>query len=348
MMDKDDIVVDEKDPYRLFRRGDDIMSANATVHWVVKHFIERNTLNMVYGDPKSGKSFIVYDMALHVAHGRPWRGRKVTQGAVFVLCGEGQGGISRRLKAWDHYHQYEPTAPFFVSDGAKLLGRPNEAESVATEVDRMAAEYNVDPIMVIIDTLARNFDGDENSSEDASRFITEVDKYLKSKRKCAVIVVHHSGNADKGRGRGSSAFVGALDACFNVVSQKTDTGLDMKFTTDYLKDGASPETLHFDCVEVEVDRDDDKEPVTSLCPIPKNPPPPPEKEDGKHTIVLRGILEAMENDDPVTFSDDNMKAARKTFYESACNFNESQETKKKRFSRAWSALRAERLGFKSE
>jgi hypothetical protein len=338
MMNDDlDESLKEIKPKEFFRRGDAIMAANSTVHWVVKHFIERNTVNMVYGDPKSGKSFIVYDMALHVAHGRTWRGRKVIKGAVFVLCGEGQGGISRRLKAWDSKNKYELDAPFFVSEHAVLIGSGKAAEKAADEIERMAEIYGVEPVMVVIDTLARNFDGDENSSEDASRFITEVDLHLKSRRNCAVVVVHHSGNQEKGRGRGSSAFVGALDACFKVESDKTATGLSSKFSTDYLKDGASPETLHFDCQEIEVGADDDGEPITSLCPVPVNPPSE-QKEDGKYLKILRGVLSAMGEDNPLNYLTDDEEEARKRFYQHPENAIEKTDTRRKRFVRAWAEI----------
>ena len=36
----------------------------------------------LYGDDQTGKSFVLNDMAIHVALGRPWRGREVKQGPV--------------------------------------------------------------------------------------------------------------------------------------------------------------------------------------------------------------------------------------------------------------------------
>ena len=69
--------------------------------------------------------------------------------------------------------------------------------------------------MVVIDTLARCFGGnDENDARDMGAFIEGCD-VIKQKTGATVLVVHHSGK-DEGKGaRGSSAF--ALRLILNLT-----------------------------------------------------------------------------------------------------------------------------------
>src|SRR5262245_39883861 len=65
---------------------------------LVKRLIPRSGLIVVWGPPKCGKSFWVFDLMLHVALGREYRGRRVHQGPVVYCAFEGQKGIEARAE----------------------------------------------------------------------------------------------------------------------------------------------------------------------------------------------------------------------------------------------------------
>jgi len=65
---------------------------------LVKFHIEEGTFAMVFGPAGAKKSFLVYDLACCIATGKDWHGNRVKQGAVLIICGEGHGGLNRRLK----------------------------------------------------------------------------------------------------------------------------------------------------------------------------------------------------------------------------------------------------------
>src|SRR5271166_5616947 len=50
--------------------------------YLVKGLIPRVGLTVVWGPPKCGKSFWTFDLAMHVALGWEYRGRRVQQGPV--------------------------------------------------------------------------------------------------------------------------------------------------------------------------------------------------------------------------------------------------------------------------
>ena len=73
--------------------------------WLVKSHIEEGTFAMLFGPSGAKKSFLVYDLACCIATCKDWHGNKVKQGAVLIICGEGHGGLNRRLKGWEKYNQ---------------------------------------------------------------------------------------------------------------------------------------------------------------------------------------------------------------------------------------------------
>jgi hypothetical protein len=71
--------------------------------YVIKNLIPREGLIVVWGPPKCGKSFWVSDLALHVALGWKYRGRRAQAGAVVYITCEGQSGFPARLEAFKKY-----------------------------------------------------------------------------------------------------------------------------------------------------------------------------------------------------------------------------------------------------
>jgi len=68
--------------------------------YLVKGLLPREGLVVVWGAPKSGKSFWVFDLAMHIALGWEYRGRRVTQGAVVYVACEGEAGFKLRVEAF--------------------------------------------------------------------------------------------------------------------------------------------------------------------------------------------------------------------------------------------------------
>lgn len=77
-------------------------------------------------------------------------------------------------------------------------------------MDALAVECGK-PQLIVVDTLARNFgEGDENNTADMNAFVAAMDDLRSRYPGSTVLVVHHTGHAEKGRSRGSMAFKGAL------------------------------------------------------------------------------------------------------------------------------------------
>ena len=221
------------------------------IKWVVDDYIEADSLAQVFGDPGGGKSFVSIDLACCVATGKDWHGHQVQQGAVFYIAGEGHNGLARRFKGWELGNGATlDGAPLFKSHRAAQLYDATEAALVADSIKTLSAECGHIPSMIVIDTLARNMGGDENSTQDMNSFIQHLDTYLRQDYKCCVLVVHHSGAMDKDRSRGSTALKGALDAEYKC---QLDSGTKtIQFESKKMKDAEMPAAKNFQITQVDL------------------------------------------------------------------------------------------------
>jgi hypothetical protein len=246
----------EIEPERpLFTKVSDLLSDIKPVQWLVDNYLETDALSMVFGPSGGGKSFCVVDVACSVATGTPWHGMQVKKGAVFYIAGEGHNGLARRFAAWQKAHGVSlgDDVPLFKSNKAVMMLDHNAATELSAEVDRLATASGHDPVLVIVDTLARNFgDGDENKQQDANMFIEHLDEFIRRRWKCNVMTVHHSGH-DMDRARGSSAFKGAMDQELWVKGQAGH--IELKVTK--MKDAEIPTDRRFKITQIGLGMEDD-------------------------------------------------------------------------------------------
>ena len=68
--------------------------------YLVKGIIPNVGLVVVWGAPKCGKSFYVFDLTAHIAAGWEYRGRKVKQCPVVYFALEGQEGFVAPIESY--------------------------------------------------------------------------------------------------------------------------------------------------------------------------------------------------------------------------------------------------------
>lgn len=250
---------EESQPRFRFIRASDIEVRQP--EWLIRGLLERDALALVFGDPGCGKSFLAVDWACSVATGRDYAGHKVNHGPVLYIAGEGRNGLARRLHAWTiRTGESLEDAPLYLSSGPTALCDADSAHEMQAAVADFA-EAEGSPALVVVDTLARNFGpGDENSTSDMSAAIQALDA-IRAIHGCTVLLLHHTGHADKTRARGAMALKGALDAEYRL--ERGDDGVTRLDATK-MKDAQEPPPLAFKLCTVELGfEDDDGEPVTS-------------------------------------------------------------------------------------
>jgi hypothetical protein len=258
--------------------------------YLVKGLIPRTGLIIVWGPPKSGKSFWTFDMMMHVALDRDYRSRRVHHGAVVYCAFEGQTGFEARCAAFRQRLLAEDRkpVPFFLEPVTLDLVR--DASELASVIRLTLGDTK--PVAIVLDTLNRSLRGSESSDEDMADYVRAADT-LREAFECAIIIVHHCG-IDGTRPRGHTSLTGAADAQLSVRRDAADNIVVM---VEYAKDGLQGGSVVSRLEVVEVGTDEDGEAITSCVVIPAeavdaNASKPPRMSKAA-TIALRALTEAI-------------------------------------------------------
>ena len=217
-----------------FEKAYDVLSKVENPDWLIKSVFERQRLITVFGEPKSGKSFIAIAMACAIARGGDFYGHDAKKAPVVYLCGEGMSGIRRRLAAYNQseYGGSLKEAPLFLSNRGSRINEPEEYQKLEDEINLLKEEVGQIGL-VIFDTFQRNFSGDENSAQEVNKFVKAADQLIHD-FDCTVLLVHHTGRGNKGRARGSSVLDASIDGEF-IIERKDQTIDDEKQMTVKMK-----------------------------------------------------------------------------------------------------------------
>jgi len=184
--------------------------------WLVEGLIVGGSFVVIAGAPGAMKSFLALDLAACIRTGTAWAGRAVKAGAVVYLLAEGKGLFSLRIRAWKQHHQtHQPMGIQFLMRPVQLV----ERSDVSGFIEAIQA-LPEQPVLIIIDTLARCAVGmDENSAEEMGQLVAGADR-IREAIGATVMLLHHTPRGEE-RERGSAALRAATDTLI-VVSVNRD------------------------------------------------------------------------------------------------------------------------------
>jgi hypothetical protein len=325
----------------------DDIELTTTPRCIIEDLIPHDSLVVVWGPPKCGKSFWVFDMVMHVALGWEYRGHQVEQGTVLYIAAEGELGIRARAHAFRQARMAEAAeqTPF-----ALLTTRLDLVEDIDELVSDLKAALPEERCsVVVIDTLNRTIHGSESKDDDMGAYRDAADR-LRVELHCAVIIIHHCG-VDGTRPRGHTGLTGAADAQLSV---KKDVDNSILVTLELMKDGPDGSMMRgrLEVVEVGVDRNG--KPVTSCVIEHLDAPTPGEQRDRRRklstaqALALKLLNEAINRggEAPLRISDRipdgrlcvTEELWRKYCYEGGISGGETYEAKRAAFTRAAEAL----------
>jgi phage/plasmid primase-like uncharacterized protein len=233
------------------------------IRWQIKRWLQSDALIMVHGPSGGGKTFLVLDMVLSIASKgviSEWFKHKVRHGTVVYLAGEGHHGLRGRVAAWKQHHRV-PSLDMWLSKGGLDLNTPAGYQKTADAIRSLPEP----PEIIVVDTLHRFLDGDENSAQDAKTML-DACAGLMAEFSASVLLVHHTGVSDEAqhRARGSSAWKGALDIEISVIPGETINIVQRKSKDAEL---APPIWAELQSVPIKGWLDEDNEPVTSAVMV---------------------------------------------------------------------------------
>jgi len=211
--------------------------------YTVAELIEKDTVGDLFGEYGTFKTFVALDLALCVGTGRDFHGHTVQPGIAVYVCGEGHNGIARRVTGWAQHHDQDiaQSHVFLTTCAVPLLGR-SDAELLRDEITAVSDQRGEPVQLIILDTLARNFGGDENSTADMTAFLDSVNTNLRAPFGASVLLVHHTGHTEKSRGRGAYALSAGVDFEYRAEMPEDDV---LQLTCTKMKDAPRPEPLAF-------------------------------------------------------------------------------------------------------
>lgn len=198
--------------------------------FLIDNLVPRNSLSILYGKPKSGKSFLALKWACELA---------CRETPVLYIAGEGLGGYGARLRAWElvnePIHAHVPllftqrNINLNIGDSVTRLIQLIKSHELMQDmfIDEDVGDLieTTKPVgLVVIDTFSRALaGGDENEAAAVSAAIEQMDR-LRNETGAAVLVVHHttkdSSDDENARERGSSALRGAADVMIHLSARK--------------------------------------------------------------------------------------------------------------------------------
>jgi hypothetical protein len=182
------------------------------VNWLIKDLLPAQGFAALYGKPGSYKSFAALYIAGMIGSGNQAFGKECIHGDVVYIAGEGGAGLKSRRDALEKRYELREARVFFIAQQLNLRSTDYDRRKLVSAI----RENNINPALIIVDTLARAFaGGNENASEDMGAFIRQIGN-LQEELRTAVLIVHHSGK-DEARGqRGHSSLLGAVDTELEV------------------------------------------------------------------------------------------------------------------------------------
>lgn len=204
-------------PYRLYSTAE--LLSMPPPEWLIENILPMGELSVAYAPPESYKSFLGMDIALSTACGVPWQGRRMLdKGFVIYIAAEGVAGLGKRALAWFIEHGIDP-ADADIAWLTESLAVTADSDALIQLLSRIEDEVKREPMLIVIDTLARCFDGEESETGDMGRFVAGCD-VLRHKFGCAVLVIHHT-RMDGSRERGNTALRGGARMMMSMEKDGT-------------------------------------------------------------------------------------------------------------------------------
>jgi hypothetical protein len=316
---------------------------------LIDGWIDEGELVAMIGAPQSYKTTITADMVGCIAHGIPWMDCRTERGSVLVVELEGAKGFRHRCIAWHKAKGLDINkAPIGMSCEGVTLACGTDGEDVKRVIDAAqdVAKHTGLPLrMIVVDTLARVMGGkDEDKAADISYLVQAIGE-IQRQTGVAVMLIHHTGHADKTRGRGSSNQRASWDVDLLV---EANNGFGTVKAPKQREKEKRP-TLAFAVDVVEIGHRPDGKAITAcvtrLARPGEGPTADKDSDDGlsKSLRIALGALQSAINKGGKTKA--TMKAWRAEFYsrvptENGETKDKATDRKGKAFKRAYTDLQA--------
>ncbi|MFG3595525.1 AAA family ATPase [Bradyrhizobium sp. RDI18] len=190
---------------------------------ILKGFLNRGENSALIGPPKSLKSGLMSEIALHCAAGIDWRGHPASERCgVVIFALERADLYRRRLDAYRVRDGFKEKLPIAVAGTVIDLLNPKCTELIVATVREAEKKFGCAVGLIVIDTFSKGIaagGGDEDKAKDQNRVAANL------RRVQGVIDVHiacvgHTGKDESRGARGSNAHLGDIDLMIQISGEK--------------------------------------------------------------------------------------------------------------------------------
>lgn len=207
----------DRPPLPIILAGDVDITAQLAKVPLVDEWLDQGAMSVLYGDSNVGKSFVVFDLAWHVALGKTWFGKRTEQGAVVYIAAEASDSAMKRIAALKMARGVRNYPLALVPRPVDLRRANGDTSRVIDAVRSVEQQLGEKVKLVVIDTLARAIaGGNENSPEDMGALVQNLDR-IRGAVSAHLLVVHHTGKDAAKGARGHSSLRAATDTEIEVT-----------------------------------------------------------------------------------------------------------------------------------
>ena len=198
---------------------------------IIKGLAPRNGIAFIGGQSGAGKTFIAVDLAISLATGQPFFGKRVKEKVgVIIIAGEGAQTLQPRITTAKKARSIHTPLPIAWTDTFPDFTKAEEVKAFILKLkrmkQRMLEQYGVRMGCIVIDTLAAVFNlADENDNSEASKIIRAM-KVIGDELDALIMPVHHYGKGAETGLRGASAWRAGSDSVLSITADRNQlTGL---------------------------------------------------------------------------------------------------------------------------
>ena len=234
---------------------------------LIKGLLDEGAMSVIYAASNVGKSFLMLDIAFHIATGMEWRGLQIKKpGAVLYIASEGGYGFINRVVAIKRHYGFPDDAntPLAVLPcPVDMLDPKADRDAIVDLIEQVSLEFKQPVVLLVMDTLSRIMaGGDENGPKDMTAVVANIDS-IRQRSNVHTAIVHHSGKDIAKGARGHSSLRAATDT--EIELTRTGEGDDKTFTVAVKKQRELSGDETFVCClkSVHLGADEDGDAVTS-------------------------------------------------------------------------------------
>lgn len=198
----------------------ELYADQSTDEWLLEPLIPARRLTALFSPPKMGKSLLVLEVAVRISLGHETLGAKPPKGGVRVLYvdfeNDPRGDVRTRLKAMGWQPEHLGNLCYLSFPSLAYL----DTAMGGLQLLAVAQHYGV--ALVIIDTISRAVQGEENDNDTWLGFYRNTGVRLKSAGIACLRLDHTGKDTSKGM-RGGSAKYGDVDLVWSMTALSDDT-----------------------------------------------------------------------------------------------------------------------------